>query len=81
MFEDHDVGHPVHLRELFTVERCHQLPGSGLGGDEVLRQCHCGVTPDVTVRDKEERKISLEQASGGRFVCGRASEAKREGNV
>lgn len=49
--KDDDIGHSVHMCELFTVERRHQLPRSGLGGDEVLRQCHRGETADITGRE------------------------------
>lgn len=59
LLKNNDVGHSMHLCELFAVERRHQLPGSGLRGDEVLRQCHRGVTADVTEREKEEPDISV----------------------
>lgn len=55
--QNDDVSHPVHLRELFAVKRRHQLPGSGLGGDEVLRQCHRGVTSDVTAGGTEDISV------------------------
>lgn len=48
LFKNDNVSHSVHLSELFTVERCNQLPGPGLGWDEVFCQCHCGVTANIT---------------------------------
>lgn len=51
---DDDVGHSMHLRELLAVERCHQLPGSGLVGDEMLCQSHRGESADITERVKED---------------------------
>lgn len=59
MFKNDDISHSVHLCELFTVERRHQLPGSGLGGDEVLRQSHRGVTANITEREEDQGNISL----------------------
>lgn len=59
LLKNNDVGHSMHLCKLFAVERRDQLPGSGLRGDEVLRQCHRGVTADVTEREKEEPNISV----------------------
>lgn len=47
LFQNNDVGHSVHLRQLFAVERCHQFPGPGLGRDKVFCQRHGGVTAHV----------------------------------
>lgn len=60
LLNNDNISHSVHLCELFTVKRRHQLPGSRLGGDEVLCQCHCGVTADVT-EGKEEWNVSVEK--------------------
>lgn len=57
LLKNDDISHSVNLRELFTVEGRHQLPGSGLGGDEVLRQCHRGVTADVAEGEKRSRML------------------------
>lgn len=43
----------MHMRELFAVEGRHQLSGSRLDGDEVLCQCHCSVSANVTERVKD----------------------------
>lgn len=37
----------MHLRELLAVQGRHQLPGTRLGGDEVLRQRDGGVSANV----------------------------------
>lgn len=49
----------MHLRQLFAVQRCHQLPGSGLGGDEVLRQCHGGVGANITGGEGREGELKV----------------------
>lgn len=49
---DDDVGHSVHLCELLAVQRRHQLPGSRLCGDEVLRQRHRGESTHVAARGR-----------------------------
>lgn len=49
--QDNDISHSVHLCQLFAVQRCHQLPGSRLGGDEMLCQCHGGVSANITGRE------------------------------
>lgn len=53
-FKDNNVRHSVHLWELFTVKRRHQLPGSGLGGDEVFGQGHGRVTANIPERGGEK---------------------------
>lgn len=47
---DNDVGYSVHLCELLAVKRRHQLPGSRLSGDEVLRQRDSGESTHIAVR-------------------------------
>lgn len=59
------ISHSVHLRELFTVKRRHQLPGSRLGGDEVLCHCHFGETADVTEREKRSGILVWRRSSPG----------------
>lgn len=51
MLTNYNISHSVHLSQLFTVQRRHQLPGPGLGGDEVLCQCHSGETADVAGKE------------------------------
>lgn len=51
--KNNNVGHSVHLCELFAVKWSHQLPGSGLDGDEVLCQSDGGITTNVTVKEKQ----------------------------
>ena len=60
LLKDNDIGHSVHLCELFAVEGRHQLPGSGLRGDKVLRQRHRGVTTNITEREKQEWDVSVD---------------------
>lgn len=60
LFKNNNVSHSMHLWKLFTVEGRHQLPGSRLGGDEVLCQRHFGVGADVTERGKMKWNVSLD---------------------
>lgn len=54
ILQDDDIGYSVHLLQLFAVQRGHQLPGSRLGGDEMLRQGHSGVSTDITGGGKQD---------------------------
>lgn len=47
-----DVGEAVHLRELFTVQRSHQLPRPGDRGDVVLRHRHRGVLTHIAEENR-----------------------------
>lgn len=64
--QDDDIGYPVHLRQLFAVHRCHQLPGSRLGGDEVLRQCHGGVSANIAGRGNGMLNVAEERRDAER---------------
>lgn len=45
--EHDDVGDAVHLRELFTVQRSHQLPRPRDRRDEVLSHRHRGMLTHI----------------------------------
>lgn len=59
--QDDDISYSVHLRQLFAVQRCHQLPGSRLGGDEMLRQRHGGVSANITGRENGMLNVAEER--------------------